>query len=74
MNTAKNNYVFIPYNTKEISGFTFKVKGPNDAFIGLFVRNASNIGGKPLYEVIIGGWGNKRCGLEILGKVFFFFF
>ena len=72
VDTTENNYVSIPYNTKEISGFTFKVKGPNDAFIGLFVRNASNIEGKPLYEVIIGGWGNKRCGLET-GKIFIFF-
>ena len=53
---------------KEILNITFKVKGPRDAHIGLFVDTQSNFGGEAFYKIFFGGWGNTRCALAPTGE------
>ena len=67
VNVTAYGYTYTLYNVKEISNITFKVKGPNDAHIGLFADIKSTFVGEPFYEIVIGGWSNTRCALRKVG-------
>ena len=60
-------YTYTHYNVKETSSFTFKVKGPSDAHLGLFADMKSSFVGESFYEIIIGGWTNTKCALRKAG-------
>ncbi|XP_056009539.1 uncharacterized protein LOC130051548 [Ostrea edulis] len=46
---------------KERSFYTFKVKATNDAHIALMSADDDT---KPLYEIVLGGWGNSKSCLR----------
>jgi hypothetical protein len=47
---------------KERSFYTFQVKAKNDAHIALMSADDDT---KPLYEIVLGGWGNSKSCLRI---------
>ena len=67
VNTSGYNYIYTLYNVKEITNITFEVKGPRDAFIGLFPDIKSSFNGEKFYELVIGGWSNKKCAFRKVG-------